>query len=82
MVAYSDDVDSTCMFAVDGWYDEVQYYRWGTEHPFEDNWNQDNAVGHFTQLVWKSTTSMGCGVAKGTYSGGRWSGSCKVVVCR
>ena len=45
--------------AVKGWYDEISDY----------NYNRPGfsaATGHFTQVVWKSSTRLGCGVAKGT----------------
>ncbi|CAH1778570.1 unnamed protein product, partial [Owenia fusiformis] len=58
-----------CKAAVDAWYAE------------EPNWNYDTSAGngggvtgHFTQVVWKTTTEVGCGLnesAQGTY-----------VVCR
>ena len=38
------------------WYDEVSYY----------NYNRPgfgHSTGHFTQLVWKETTHVGCGIA-------------------
>ena len=37
------------------WYDEVFIYNWDSAFP--DNLND---VGHFTQLVWKATTHVGC----------------------
>jgi ribosomal protein L18 len=45
--------------AVQGWYDEVKQYRY-TNPVFAA------ATGHFTQVVWKSSTQLGCGAAKGT----------------
>jgi hypothetical protein len=47
----------TATQAVDLWYDEIQYYN------FADPANSDGTYekwGHFTQLVWKSTTQIGC----------------------
>lgn len=54
---------------VDLWYDEIEYYDYndvtGIEHDGEE-------VGHFTQVVWASTTEVGCAVvdcpaSDGTY---------------
>ena len=42
--------------AVKWWYDEVNNYNFGTP-----TWS--NAVGHFTQVVWKGSKQVGCGVA-------------------
>ncbi len=76
-------LDDTCTAAVNDWYDEVVDYNFNATRPFNDNWYQPNQIGHFTQLVWIGTTSMGCGMAKGAYrfSNG-WTGTCKVIVCR
>ncbi|XP_019716567.1 Golgi-associated plant pathogenesis-related protein 1-like isoform X2 [Hippocampus comes] len=42
--------------AVDSWYDEVKHYNWS--YPgFSGN------TGHFTQLVWKTSTELGVGMA-------------------
>ena len=38
------------------WYDEVAMYNF-TQPGFS------SATGHFTQVVWKATTQVGCGVA-------------------
>ncbi|KAL9124371.1 MAG: hypothetical protein Q9217_006290 [Psora testacea] len=41
--------------AIDAWGDERQHYNFG-------NGAFSKQTGHFTQLVWKSTSSTGCGV--------------------
>ena len=44
--------------AVKDWYDEVSKY----------DYNQpgfSSTTGHFTQVVWKNSTTLGCGVAQG-----------------
>ncbi|XP_073999973.1 salivary antigen-5-like [Rhodnius prolixus] len=50
---------------VKGWYDEVKLYNYGD--PFSA------ATGHYTQIVWKSTTKVGCGYSyyedNGWYTG-------------
>ena len=42
--------------AVDLWYAENSKYKFA-----DPEWN--SSVGHFTQLVWKGSTQIGCGVA-------------------
>ena len=42
---------------VGGWYDEKPYYSW--EYPCCGGNFSD--YGHYTQLVWESTTKVGCG---------------------
>eukprot|EP00879_Flechtneria_rotunda_P015076 GHRR01015756.1.p1 GENE.GHRR01015756.1~~GHRR01015756.1.p1 ORF type:complete len:375 (+),score=118.02 GHRR01015756.1:504-1628(+) len=42
---------------VDAWYNEVQQYNF-------NNPGWSGSTGHFTQLVWKGTTKMGCGQNK------------------
>lgn len=46
---------------IDAWYNEIEYYDYnnitGIEHDGQE-------VGHFTQVVWASTTSVGCAVVQ------------------
>ena len=37
------------------WYDEVSEYRF-------NNPGFSTGTGHFTQIVWKDTTDVGCGI--------------------
>ncbi|CCF55792.1 hypothetical protein KAFR_0A03570 [Kazachstania africana CBS 2517] len=41
--------------AVDAWYDEISEYDFSSP-------GYSSSTGHFTQVVWKSTTSVGCGI--------------------
>jgi uncharacterized protein YkwD len=54
-------IDSTTLAntGVKAWYDEVSAYNYS-------NPVFSSATGHFTQVVWKSSTQLGCGAAKGT----------------
>jgi uncharacterized protein YkwD len=45
--------------AVQSWYDEVKLYNYNSP-------GFSSATGHFTQVVWKSSTQLGCGTAQGT----------------
>lgn len=51
--------------AIQDWYNEVSQYNYG-------NPGFSEGTGHFTQIVWKSTTALGCG----------WNAGCKLYVCR
>ncbi len=44
--------------AVKSWYDEVSAYDYANPS-FSEN------TGHFTQVVWKNSTELGCGAAQG-----------------
>ena len=51
--------DSLANTAVQSWYDEVKAYNYNSP-------GFSSATGHFTQVVWKSSTQLGCGAARGT----------------
>lgn len=48
--------------AVDAWYSEIKDYSFS-------NPDYSSSTGHFTQVVWKSTTKVGCGIKQ---CGGVW----------
>ena len=51
--------DSLANTAVKSWYDEVKLYNYNSP-------GFSSATGHFTQVVWKGSTQLGCGAARGT----------------
>lgn len=51
--------DTLAATAVQNWYKEVANYDYANP-VFASN------TGHFTQVVWKNSTQLGCGAAKGT----------------
>ena len=46
--------------AVNSWYGEIKDYAWPQTYGATKNIN-GGVVGHFTQVVWKGTTKVGCG---------------------
>jgi len=58
--------NQTARNAVDWWYAEIRNYNWNDPIKSYDagNTDQSKEVRHFTQLVWKDTSKLGCGVAK------------------
>lgn len=45
------------------WYDEIEFYDYS--NPGQRYANTTEAIGHFTQVVWKASTDVGCGLAIG-----------------
>ncbi len=58
---------------VDGWIEEKQFYRPGL-FPNVTTTRDWADVAHYTQLIWHSTTDVGCAIATG--------GGNDVLVCR
>lgn len=52
-------------FMAAGWIDEKQYYTHASfpQVSTTGNWAD---VGHYTQIIWRNTDRLGCGVATGT----------------
>jgi hypothetical protein len=61
--------DRTASSAVDAWYKEVNEYNYGRP-------GFASATAHFTQMVWRGTKQIGCGVAK------CYLGAVRLWVCR
>ena len=55
------------------WIDEKRYYI-HDRFPYVSNTGRWQDVGHYTQIIWRDSTRLGCGLATG---GGR-----DVLVCR
>ncbi|SEM42257.1 CAP family protein [Nonomuraea pusilla] len=55
----------SCADAVKGWYGEISVY----DHDAPDTIENARKAGHFSQVVWKSSTQLGCGRATVTDSG-------------
>ena len=54
---WSSGAVSSCDAAVTAWYNENRYYNY-------DAGQFSKATGHFTQLIWKGSHSVGCATAK------------------
>ncbi|GIM06060.1 hypothetical protein Vretimale_10368 [Volvox reticuliferus] len=67
--------EASCAKAVKFWYSGVSSYKF-TSTPWSDNALNFGSIGLFTQVVWKSTTQVGCGAALSN------DNMCFVVSCR
>ncbi len=61
--------DRSASSAVDAWYKEVDVYNYGKP-------GFASSTAHFTQMVWKNSKQIGCGVAK------CYLGTVRLWVCR
>jgi pathogenesis-related protein 1 len=55
-MAWGMALDTTPQEVVDAWWSEIEYYDY-------DNNSCTDVCGHYTQLMWKGSTEVGCGVA-------------------
>eukprot|EP00929_Paragymnodinium_shiwhaense_P020584 TRINITY_DN13676_c0_g1_i2.p1 TRINITY_DN13676_c0_g1~~TRINITY_DN13676_c0_g1_i2.p1 ORF type:complete len:331 (-),score=30.44 TRINITY_DN13676_c0_g1_i2:313-1305(-) len=52
------------------WYSEIQYTEpYGTADSMTDAVPANEAIGHYTQVVWKGSTKLGCGKGTATVGG-------------
>ncbi|PNH10965.1 Cell wall protein PRY3 [Tetrabaena socialis] len=83
LAAHYPKPNLSCKGAIDAWYGEWRNYNFTVPNPFDYNWPRN--IGHFSQLVWRSSGFLGCGMSTAdvpmrSMPGG--FGGCKVVVCR
>jgi glioma pathogenesis-related protein 2 len=52
------NVGNLAKHVVKSWYDEVSLYNYNSP-------DFSHQTGHFTQVVWKDSTKVGCGIAQG-----------------
>ena len=69
------DAETLARGAVQAWYDEVVDYNYNAPG-FSGN------TGHFTQVVWKASTEVGCGAAQGTTTFDGTEYTALYVVCQ
>ena len=60
---WSSGMIPSCDTAVTAWYNENRYYNYEAGQP-------SHVTGHFTQLIWKGSRSVGCAAAKSRRRGG------------
>ena len=71
---YASSTQVDYIDAIDNWYDEIYNYD------YDSNSCIDGYIcGHYTQMIWRDTTEIGCG--KATYKHGNFKGG-TIIVCR
>ena len=71
---YASSTNSSMKNGLEAWYSEKPAYSYNT-----NSCASGHICGHYTQVIWKNTTEVGC--AKATYTTGRFNGG-TVVVCQ
>jgi len=69
---YASSANDSYIDAINYWYKEKPNYN------ISDN-SCNGVCGHYTQIIWKNTTEIGCG--KATYTKGDFKGG-TIIVCR
>ncbi|KAI8910693.1 CAP domain-containing protein [Powellomyces hirtus] len=69
---------ASCSDATNMWYAEKPYYPPGS--PIRDD-AQFHKYGHYTQVVWGTTTKLGCAVANKSHNGPNGAFTSSYVVC-
>lgn len=75
---YTSTEKVTLEFATDAWADEDQYYTYGNIGD-DTTCVAGEMCGHYTQIVWKSTSRVGC--AKSKYKTGTYK-NWYLIVCK
>jgi len=56
--------------AVEAWYEEIKYTSpYGTAQSFTDSSPAGEVIGHYTAMIWKASTTIGCGLGIAAISG-------------
>lgn len=81
---YTSTAKPTLKVAIDAWVDEEQYYTYGNIGD-DATCESGQMCGHYTQVIWKDTSKVGCAMSKYLKDSGLSSGPDKnwyIVVCK